>query len=134
MTTNSTGKPLTKLQEMRLRALRLKEESITTLLTSIKNNQTFAKLLIFTLNSLETFVSPPNREISVNSGIIIRLDGVGLLHLISIKNIKNDEIVELAGDIIYKLISVHDIIDKDLAKLFTEKSKKEINVFYLISK
>ena len=122
MATNPTSKPLTKLQEMKLRALRMKEESITTILTTIKNNQTFAKLLIFTLNSLETFVSPPNREISINSGIIIRLDGVELLHLISVKNIRNDEIVELAGDIIYKLISVHDIIDKDLAKLFTEKN------------
>ena len=122
MTTKSTNKPLTKLQEMNLRALRIKEESITTILTTIKNNQTFAKLLIFTLNSLETFVSPPNREISTNSGIIIRLGGVELLHLISVKNIRSDEIVELAGDIIYKLISVHDIIDKDLAKLFTEKN------------
>ena len=134
MTTKSTGKPLTKLQEMNLRALRLKEESITTILTTIKNNQTFAKLLIFTLNSLETFVSPPNREISVNSGIIIRLDGVELLHLISLKNIKSDEIVELAGDIIYKLISVHDIIDKDLAKLFTEKNGHKAVIEIILKK
>ena len=121
-TTKSTTKPLTKLQEMNLHALKLKEESITTILTTIKNNQTFAKLLIFTLNSLETFVSPPNREIKINSNIIIRLEGVGLLHTISIKNIKNDEIVELAGDIIYKLISVRDIIDKELTKFFAEKN------------
>ena len=122
MATKPNTKPLTKLQEMNLRALRIKEESINTILTTIKNNQTFAKLLIFTLNSLETFVSPPNREINTNSGIILRLGGVELLHLISIKNIKNDEIVELVGDIIYKLISVHNIIDKDLAKLFVEKN------------
>ena len=122
MATKPNTKPLTKLQEMNLRALRIKEESINTILTTIKNNQTFAKLLIFTLNSLETFVSPPNREINTNSGIILRLGGVKLLHLISIKNIKNDEIVELVGDIIYKLISVHNIIDKDLAKLFVEKN------------
>ena len=122
MTTKTAGKPLTKLQEMNLRALKLKEESITTILTTIKNNQTFQKLLIFTLNSLETFVSPPNREIKINSNIIIRLEGVELLHIISVKNIKNDEIVELAGDIIYKLISVYDIIDKELTKLFAEKN------------
>ena len=122
MTSKQTTKPLTKLQEMNLRALKLKEESITTILTTIKNNQTFAKLLIFTLNSLETFVSPPNREIRINSNIIIRLEGVELLHIISVKNIKNNEIVELAGDIIYKLISVYDIIDKELTKLFAEKN------------
>lgn len=122
MTSKPTTKPLTKLQEMNLHSLKLKEESITTILTTIKNNQTFAKLLIFTLNSLETFVSPPNREIRINSNIIIRLEGVELLHIISVKNIKNDEIVSLAGDIIYKLISVYDIIDKELTKLFAEKN------------
>ena len=122
MTTKPTTRPLTKLQEMNLRSLKLKEESISTILTTIKNNQTFAKLLIFTLNSLETFVSPPNREIRINSNIIIRLEGVELLHIISVKNIKNDEVVLLAGDIIYKLISVYDIIDKELTKLFAEKN------------
>ena len=122
MTTKPTTRPLTKLQEMNLHSLKLKEESISTILTTIKNNQTFAKLLIFTLNSLETFVSPPNREIRINSNIIIRLEGVELLHIISVKNIKNDEIVSLAGDIIYKLISVYDIIDKELTKLFAEKN------------
>ena len=122
MTSKPITKPLTKLQEMNLHSLRLKEESITTILTTIKNNQTFQKLLIFTLNSLETFVSPPNREIRINSNIIIRLEGVELLHIISVKNIKNDEIVLLAGDIIYKLISVYDIIDKELTKLFAEKN------------
>ena len=122
MTSKPTTKPLTKLQGMNLHSLKLKEESITTILTTIKNNQTFAKLLIFTLNSLETFVSPPNREIRINSNIIIRLEGVELLHIISVKNIKNDEIVSLAGDIIYKLISVYDIIDKELTKLFAEKN------------
>ena len=63
--TSKLKKPLTKLQEMNLHALKLKEESIGAILTTIKNNQTFAKLLIFTLNSLESFVSPPNREIRI---------------------------------------------------------------------
>ena len=98
--TSKLKKPLTKLQEMNLHALKLKEESIGAILTTIKNNQTFAKLLIFTLNSLESFVSPPNREIRTNSNIIIKLEGVELLHIISVKNLNNDDIVELAGDII----------------------------------
>ena len=132
--TTRTKKPLTKLQEMNLHALKLKEESIGAILTTIKNNQTFAKLLIFTLNSLETFVSPPNREIKTNSNIIIRLEGVELLHIISVKNIKNDEIIELAGDIIYKLISIYDIIDKDLTKFFAEKNGHKAIIDIILKK
>ena len=61
--TINTLKPLSKVREMNLRSLKLKEESISTLLTTIKSNQKFAKLLIFTLNSLQGFIFPPNKEI-----------------------------------------------------------------------
>ena len=44
--TINTLKPLSKVREMNLRTLKLKEESISTLLTTIKSNQKFAKLLI----------------------------------------------------------------------------------------
>ena len=115
-------KPLSKMQEMNLRSLKLKEESISTLLTTIKSNQKFAKLLIFTLNSLRGFVSPPNREIRINASIIINLNGLDVLHLISVINITKDEIISLAGDIFYKLIYINDIFDKELAKLFAEKN------------
>jgi len=115
-------KPLSKMQEMNLRSLKLKEESISTLLTTIKSNQKFAKLLIFTLNSLEGFVSPPNREIRINSSIIINLNGLDVLHLISVININKDDIISLAGDIFYKLIYINDIFDKELTKLFAEKN------------
>ncbi len=104
MESKSNLKPLSKMQEMNLRSLKLKEESISTLLTTIKSNQKFAKLLIFTLNSLQGFVSPPNREIRINSSIIIKLNGLDVLHLISVMNITKDEIIALAGDIFYKLI------------------------------
>ena len=118
----SNLKPLSKMQEMNLRSLKLKEESISTLLTTIKSNQKFAKLLIFTLNSLQGFVSPPNREIRINASIIIKLNGLDVLHLISVMNITKDEIISLAGDIFYKLIYINDICDKELTKLFAEKN------------
>ena len=104
------------------------------MLTTTKNNPNFFKLLIFTLNSLESFVSPPNREIRVNAGIMIRLEGVGILHTIIIKNITKDEIVTKAGDIIWKLISVYDNLDAELAKLFTEKNGHKAVIEILIQR
>ena len=122
MTDKANAKPLSKIQEMRRKVMKQKEDTINTVLTTAKNNPTFIKLLMFTLNSLENFVSPPNREIRINASVIIRLEGVGILHKITIKNIKNDEIVSKAGDIIWKLIGVYNIIDHELAKLFAEKN------------
>ena len=122
MSDKTTDKPLSKIQEMRRKVMKQKEDTINTVLTTAKNNPSFIKLLMFTLNSLENFVSPPNREIRVNASVIIRLEGVGILHKITIKNIKNDEIVSKAGDIIWKLIGVYNIIDRELAKLFAEKN------------
>ena len=133
MESKSNLKPLSKMQEMNLRSLKLKEESISTLLTTIKSNQQFAKLLIFTLNSLQGFVSPPNREIRINSSIIIKLNGLDVLHLISVMNITKDEIIALAGDIFYKLIYINDIFDKELTKLFAEKNGHKLIIDIALS-
>jgi hypothetical protein len=46
--------------------------TITDLLESIKNNPKFIQLLIFSMNCLENFISPPNRKIKANSKIIIK--------------------------------------------------------------
>ena len=132
--TINTLKPLSKVREMNLRSLKLKEESISTLLTTIKSNQKFAKLLIFTLNSLQGFISPPNKEISINASIIIKLDGIEVLHLISVTNINKDEIISLAGDIFYKLISINDIFDKELTKLFAEKNGHKVIIDILLKR
>ena len=121
MTDKAKPKTLSKLQEARLKVIKQKEEAIGTMLTTTKNNPNFFKLLIFTLNSLENFVSPPNREIRLNASVMIRLDGVGILHTIILKNVTKDEIVTKAGDIIWKLISIYDNLDPELAKLFCEK-------------
>lgn len=49
-----------------------KIEIISNVIQSIKNNPKFIKLLIYSMNSLENFVSPPNREIRINARIIIK--------------------------------------------------------------
>ena len=134
MTDKAKPKTLSKLQEARLKIMKQKEETIGTMLTTTKNNPNFFKLLIFTLNSLENFVSPPNREIRVNASVMIRLEGVGILHTIIIKNITKDEIVTKAGDILWKLISVYDNLDAELAKLFTEKNGHKAVIEILIQR
>ena len=128
------SKTMSKLQESRLKTMKQKEETITGLLTTTKNNPNFVKLLVFTLNTLENFVSPPNREIRVNGSVIIRLEGVGILHTIIIKNINKDEIVTKAGEIVWKLISVYNNLDPELAKLFAEKNGHKAIIEILVKR
>lgn len=90
------GKPLMTIHEQRKKALKQKEDTLQTVLTTAKTNPKFIKLLIYSLNSLEGFVSPPNREIRVNANIIIRLEGVEILRMITIANVKNDQIVTVS--------------------------------------
>lgn len=45
---------------------------ISDVIKSIKNNPKFIKLLIYSMNSLEKFVSSPNKQIRVNAKIIIK--------------------------------------------------------------
>jgi hypothetical protein len=63
--------------------------------TTIQQNPKFIKLLNYSLNSMDSFVSPPNREIRINAKIIIKLNGIGVLKAISSVNISNEEIVEV---------------------------------------
>lgn len=49
-----------------------KEETLKNVLNTVKQNPKFIKLLVYSLNSLESFVSPPNRDIKVNAKIIIK--------------------------------------------------------------
>ena len=69
---NKSGKPLSAIQEQRLRMIKQKEDTLRTVILSAKDNPKFIKLLKYCLNSLEGFVSPPNREIRLNATIIIR--------------------------------------------------------------
>ena len=128
------SKSYLRLHEEKERALKQKEETLNSVLQSLKNNPKFIKLLIYSLNSLENFVSPPNREIRINAKIIIKLEGVDTLRSIALINIKNEEIVYTTGDIIWKLISVYDVVDYELAKLFGEKNGQESVIEILLSK
>ena len=123
-----------RLQQERAAALKKKEDTLKTVLESAKKNPKFIKLLIYSLNSLENFVSPPNREIPINAKIIIRLEGIGILRALALINITNDEVVLKTGDIIWKLISVYDILDYELAKYFAEKNGHQAAIEILISK
>jgi len=134
MTDKEKPKTFSKLQEEKLKIMKQKEETIRTMLNTTKKNPNFVKLLIFTLNNLENYVSPPNREIRINANIIIRLEGVGILHTIITKNIKKDEIVVKGGEIIWKFISVNNNLDSELAKLFTEKNGHKLVIEILIKR
>jgi hypothetical protein len=52
--------------------MKQKIETISSVINSIKNNPKFIKLLIYSMNSLENFVSPPNSEIRLNARVIIK--------------------------------------------------------------
>ena len=52
--------------------LQQKEETIKNVLQTVKQNPKFLRMLNFSLNSLETFVSPPNFEIKQNAKILLK--------------------------------------------------------------
>jgi hypothetical protein len=52
--------------------MKQKIDTISNVINSIKNNPKFIKLLIYSMNSLENFVSPPNRDIRLNARVIIK--------------------------------------------------------------
>jgi hypothetical protein len=78
-----------------------KEEVLLNVINTLKQNPKFIKLLAYSLNSLESFVSPPNRDIRVNARIIIKLDGIGTLKVIATVNLSNEEIVDVLFIIIF---------------------------------
>ncbi len=72
-----------------------KEEQINNVLTTIKSNPKFIKLLFYSLNSLEGFISLPNKEIKLNSRIIISLEGLEILKNVGILNTGNDDVLKV---------------------------------------
>jgi hypothetical protein len=72
-----------------------KEEQINNVLTTIKSNPKFIKLLFYSLNSLEGFISLPNKEIRLNSRIIISLEGLEILKNVGIMNTGNDDVLKV---------------------------------------
>ena len=95
-----------KSNDFRNRAMKQKYDTLKTVIDTIEKNQKFKKLLLYFLNSLEVFLSPPNREIKQNAKVILDLDGIKQLKTVSMQNIHVEEIVNEVADIIWKLISV----------------------------
>ena len=123
-----------RLKAERARQMAEKEKTIQTVLDSAKGKLKFIHLIIYCLNSIEKFISPPNREIRVNAKIIIRLEGVSTLRAIALVNCNNDPIVIQTGEIIWKLISVYDIVDRELALMFTDKGGHQAVIDILAKK
>ena len=73
----------------------LKDEQISSVLTTIKTNPKFIKLLCYSLNTLEGFLTPPNKEIKINSRIIINLQGLEILKSVGMVNISNEEVLKV---------------------------------------
>ena len=132
----STAKPKTyaALKAERAKMIKKKEEIINAVLVSAKNNPKFVKMLAYSLNSLENFLKPPVYELRLNAKIIIRLEGVGILRSLALKNVQHEDIVTQIADIIWKLISVYDVIDQELALNLTDKGGDEIVIELLLSK
>lgn len=92
-------KEMSKLAQTKLNMMKQKEEQISNCIITLKTNPKFIKLLTFSLNSLDSFVSPPNRDIKINAKIIISFDGVPVLKTTATININNEDIV-LVNDVL----------------------------------
>ena len=95
---NKNNKGSTKLAQNKNLQLQQKEDQLANILKTLKSNQKFIKLLIYSLNSLDAFVTPPNREIRINARIIIRMQGVSILRTIGIINLANEEVLFVIKD------------------------------------
>ena len=82
-----------RLAQTKNHLMKQKEDQIRDCILTLKSNPRFIKLLTFALNSLDGFVSHPNREIRINAKIIIRQEGVFVLKTTATINIGNEEIV-----------------------------------------
>ena len=135
-------KELSKLAQNKQNMMKQKEEQINNVITTLKSNPKFIKLLTFSLNSLDGFITPPNRDIKINAKIIIRMDGVLVLKTTTTININNEEIVlvslsfivQKVGEILWKLLAFNEIVDHELAKQFSDKGGHEAVIEILLCK
>ena len=134
MNTQNSITSYERLKAERQKALQKKEDTIVDILNSAKKNPKFIRLLVYSLNSLEAMVTPPNREIRDNSKIIIKKDGITIVHSIAMLNTSHEEIIDQIGRILYKILSYNDLIDQELSQLFAEKNGHEAIIEILLSK
>lgn len=111
-----------------------REENIQNVLNSAQNNPKFIRLLNYSLNSIDNFISPPNSEIRLNAKIIIQKGGIDILKNIALKNKDNEEVVNHIADIIYKLTSIYNTVDNELAQQFIDSNGHKAVMDLLIKK
>lgn len=121
-----------KLKADQERALKQKEDAVKGVLDTVRNKPKFIKLLEYALNSLENYVTPPNRDIKLNSRVIIRENGVDSLKVVASNNMNNDMIITKVGNILSRLIG--EPVDKELAQEFMDKAGQDLVIEIVLSK
>ena len=111
------------------RFIKQKHESVKGVLDTIINKPNFIKLLEYALHSIDSMLTPPNRDIRLNSKVIIEESGVEALKLVMNKNLENEDIVENVCIILSKLLG--EPIDREIAKEFMDRAGHEI-VFEMV--
>ena len=121
-----------KMQAEREKALKQKEDQIKGIIDTIQNKPKFIRLVEFALNSLDNLITPPNKDIKLNSSIIIKENGVESLKAITTYNLPNEELLKKVGIILNKLLG--NPIDKELSQDFVEKNGQELIIETVLSK
>ena len=121
-----------RLKQEKERMLNQKHENVKGLIDTIKNKPKFIKLLEYSLNSIDLMITPPNRDLRINSKVIIEEEGVEGLKLVALQNLENDEILTKICIILTKLLG--EPVDKELAKDFIEKAGHELIFEMVLSK
>ena len=112
--------------------LKKREDNIQNVLDSAKNNPKFIRLLNYSLNSIDNLITPPNPDIKFNAKIIIQKGGIDILRNVAMKNLENEEVVQHITEIIWKLLSVYDNVDQELAQLFVQHKGHEAIIELLL--
>ena len=111
-----------------------KKKAINDILTSAQNNPKFAKLLTYSFNSLDKMITPPGSDVRLNAQLIIESGGIEVLRSLALKNSHNEEICKQIADIIYKLTSLYNNVDQELAQKFVAAKGHEAVIEMLLSK
>ena len=111
-----------------------KKKAINDILTSATNNPKFAKLLMYSFNSLDKMITPPGSDVRLNAQLIIECGGIEVLRSLALKNSHNEEICRQIAEIIYKLTSIYEMVDQELAQKFVAAKGHEAVIEILLGK
>ena len=111
-----------------------KKKAITDVLTSAQNNPKFAKLLMYSFNSLDKMITPPGSDVRLNAQLIMECGGIEVLKSLAVKNSGNEELCKKIAEIIFKLTSQYYKVDQELAQKFVAAKGHEAVIEMLLSK